>query len=46
MCYFILMMLGLIWMGLYPQSFLALSEPVLDGLLSSSSELLAALGRG
>ena len=46
MCYFILMMLGLIWMGLYPQSFLALSEPVLDGLLSSSSELFAALGRG
>lgn len=39
MTFFILMMLGLVWMGLYPQSFLNLSEPVLNGLLSMTAEL-------
>ncbi len=46
MIYFALMMIGLIWMGLYPQSFLSLSEPVLGALLSSSNELLSAVGGG
>ncbi len=34
MFYFILMMLGLVWMGLYPQSFLAMTQPVLDAVLT------------
>jgi NADH-quinone oxidoreductase subunit M len=34
MTYFVLMMLGLIWMGLYPQSFLDLTKPVLATLLT------------
>lgn len=33
MTYFVLMMLGLIWMGLYPQSFLAMTQPVLAAIL-------------
>lgn len=36
MIYFAAMMLGLIWMGMYPQSFLALSAPVLGDLLTAT----------
>lgn len=39
MSYYIAMMLGLVWMGLYPQSFLNLSEPVLEMLLLSTQNL-------
>jgi NADH-quinone oxidoreductase subunit M len=34
MVYFVLMMLGLLWMGLYPQSFLAMTQPVLANMLT------------
>ena len=34
MTYFVLMMLGLIWMGLYPQSFLAMTQPVLAQIIT------------
>ena len=30
----VLMMLGLLWMGMYPQSFLDMSAPVLGNLLA------------
>ena len=33
MVYYALMMAGLVWMGVYPQSFLDLSAPALQGLL-------------
>ena len=45
MAFFILMMLGLLWMGMYPQSFLALSEPVLEGLLSATADLSQTVGQ-
>lgn len=35
--YYALMMLGLVWMGLYPQPFLDLTEPVLSDLLKHSA---------
>ncbi|GIS50885.1 MAG: hypothetical protein Ct9H90mP25_3190 [Gammaproteobacteria bacterium] len=37
------MMLGLVWMGMYPQSFLDLSQPVLAQLLSSSQGVVSNL---
>lgn len=45
MLFFIAMMLGLVWMGMYPQSFLNLSQPVLTGLLESSAGLAAMAGQ-
>ena len=40
MFYFGAMMIGLIWMGMYPQSFLDLSSATLTGLLSHTEQLL------
>ena len=37
MAYFAAMMLGLVWMGMYPQSFLDMSAPVLGELLAMVS---------
>lgn len=42
MVFFIAMMLGLVWMGLYPQSFLDLSAGPLQALLANSQQLLQA----
>ena len=41
MLYFAAMMIGLVWMGLYPQTFLSMSEPVLTQMLSDSTQTLA-----
>jgi NADH-quinone oxidoreductase subunit M len=41
MTFYIAMMLGLVWMGMYPQSFLALSQPVLDSLLAGAITAVA-----
>ena len=41
MVYFGAMMLGLVWMGMYPQSFLDLSAPVLNNLLEGTREAIA-----
>lgn len=43
MVYFGAMMIGLIWMGMYPQSFLELSQPVLVDLLSSTEGAIASV---
>ena len=43
MFYFGSMMLGLIWMGMYPQSFLDLSQPILVQLLNSSEDIVSNL---
>lgn len=43
MIYFGAMMLGLIWMGMYPQSFLDLSEASLGNLLSTTQELVSSV---
>ena len=43
MFYFGAMMLGLVWMGMYPQSFLDLSQPVLIDLLNSTQGIFAAV---
>ena len=43
MFYFGSMMLGLVWMGMYPQSFLDLSQPVLIQLLNSSQDIVSNL---
>ena len=45
MIYFGAMMIGLIWMGMYPQSFLNLSEPVLIELLNNTQAVTAAMAR-
>lgn len=45
MTFFAAMMLGLIWMGVYPQSFLSLSAPVLNGLLAGTQSILEVAGR-
>lgn len=37
------MMLGLFWMGMYPQSFLNLSAPALNELMAGTQSVLAAL---
>ena len=42
MVYFAAMMLGLVWMGMYPQSFLALSAPALQAMLAGSGDFVAA----
>jgi NADH-quinone oxidoreductase subunit M len=46
MTYFALMMVGLIWMGMYPQSFLDMSEPALTQLLTSTQGVAVALLQG
>jgi len=46
MTYFALMMVGLIWMGMYPQSFLNMSEPALNQLLTSTQGVAVALLQG
>tara|TARA_B100001142_G_scaffold60818_1_gene59912 strand:- start:1442 stop:2941 length:1500 start_codon:yes stop_codon:yes gene_type:complete len=43
MFYFGAMMLGLVWMGMYPQSFLNLSQPVLVELLNNTQSIFAAV---
>jgi len=43
MIFYIVMMLGLVWMGIYPQSFLNLSATTLDSLLQSTATLRAGL---
>lgn len=43
MIYFGAMMLGLIWMGMYPQSFLALSQPVLLDLIGGTENIVSAM---
>lgn len=45
MAFFILMMIGLIWMGMYPQSFLDLSQPVLNDLLTATTESAQLVGQ-
>ena len=40
MFYFAAMIIGLVWMGLYPQTFLSMSEPVLTQILSDSTQTL------
>lgn len=46
MSYFAIMMIGLIWMGMYPQSFIDLAEPVFAGLLDAGSNGVGATGGG
>lgn len=41
MVFYLAMMVGLVWMGMYPQSFLNLSATTLDNLLSSTAILRA-----
>ena len=43
MFYFGSMMLGLVWMGMYPQSFLDLSQPVLVQLLNLGQDSVSNL---
>ncbi len=43
MIYFGAMMLGLFWMGIYPQSFLNLSAPALNELMAGTQSVLAAM---
>ena len=43
MVYFTAMILGLIWMGMYPQSFLSLSESTLGNLLVNTETLLPTM---
>ncbi len=45
MTFYIAMMLGLLWMGMYPQSFLALSQPVLDSLLAGAGAITEVAGQ-
>ncbi|MCG8413255.1 MAG: NADH-quinone oxidoreductase subunit M [Pseudomonadales bacterium] len=42
MLYFGAMMIGLVWMGMYPQSFLDLSAGTLSGLLSATTDAAVA----
>ncbi|MDA0279321.1 MAG: NADH-quinone oxidoreductase subunit M [Proteobacteria bacterium] len=44
MFYFAAMMIGLIWMGMYPQSFLDMSSDSLTNLLNETGQLLFAQG--
>jgi NADH-quinone oxidoreductase subunit M len=46
MFYFSAMMIGLIWMGMYPQSFLDMSAATLTNLLNETGQLLFAQGSG
>ena len=43
MVYFGAMMLGLVWMGMYPQTFLDMSAAALGGLLAGSQELVTSV---
>ena len=43
MFYYAAMMIGLIWMGMYPQSFLALSQPVLVDLIGSAEGMVTTV---
>lgn len=43
MLYFAAMMLGLVWMGMYPQSFLDLSEASLGNLLITTQEAVSSV---
>ena len=45
MVYYAAMMIGLIWMGMYPQSFLTLSQPVLIDLISSAEGIVTSVVR-
>jgi NADH-quinone oxidoreductase subunit M len=45
MVYFFAMMIGLVWMGMYPQSFLNFSEPVIAELLSNMGTSLTTMVR-
>lgn len=40
LAYYAAMMAGLVWMGVYPQSFLDLSAPALQGLLDGASRVV------
>jgi NADH:ubiquinone oxidoreductase subunit 4 (subunit M) len=44
MFYFGAMMIGLIWMGMYPQSFLDMSSTTLTNLLNETGQLLFTQG--
>ena len=44
MFYFAAMMIGLIWMGMYPQSFLDMSAATLTNLLNDAGQLIFAQG--
>lgn len=44
MFYYGAMMLGLIWMGMYPQSFLDLSATTLASLLNETGQILSTVG--
>lgn len=46
MSYFALMMIGLLWMGMYPQSFLDLSAPIINSILTDSIGLVGTGGGG
>lgn len=46
MFYFGAMMIGLIWMGMYPQSFLDLSSTTLTNLLNETGQFFSAGGGG
>ena len=45
MFYFGAMMIGLIWMGMYPQSFLDLSAGTITQLLNETGQVLFAVGQ-
>ncbi len=45
MVYFGAMIVGLIWMGIYPQSFLGLSAETVNNLLFNSENLVAIVGQ-
>ena len=45
MFYFCAMMIGLIWMGMYPQSFLDLSAETIAQLLNETGQVLFAVGQ-
>ena len=45
MVYFGAMIVGLVWMGMYPQSFLGLSAETINNLLFNSENLVAIVGQ-
>ena len=46
MVYFIAMMIGLLWMGMYPQSFLALSATSLAEIMGGTEQVVLSLVEG
>jgi len=46
MVYFIAMMIGLLWMGMYPQSFLALSAASLAEIMGGTEQVVLSLVEG